>query len=234
MGGKGKRLGGLTAATPKPMLPVHGKPFLESLIRQLRNSGLKDLILLCGYRAERIRDYFGDGSAFGVRIRYSVETRPMGTAGAVKSAARWLEPGKNFLLMNGDTFFRNDWRELMGFHKRKRADLTMAVTRVSGSSISTRRFGSVVLDADKRVTGFSEKVPAGRVAYLNAGIYAMHPRLLRLIPRGKPFSLEHQVFPLLAGRRFYGWPVRGRFVDIGTVAAYRNASREIPRMEAKT
>jgi NDP-sugar pyrophosphorylase family protein len=231
VGGKGKRLGRLTAATPKPMLPVHGKPFLETLIGHLRRSGFKDLILLCGYRADRIRNYFGDGSAFGVRIRYNIEKRPMGTAGAVKSASRLLESGKSFLLMNGDTFFQNDFRGLVRFHNRKRADLTMAVARAPRKSASARRFGSLVLDRSGRVLGFSEKGSAGRPAFLNAGLYALHPRVLRMIPRGKPCSLEHQVFPRLAGKQFFAWPVKGRFLDIGTPASYRDAPGRIRRTE---
>ncbi len=225
VGGRGRRLGYLTASMPKSLLPIHGRPFLEHVIVHLKRSGFKNFILLCGYRADRVQGHFQDGRRWGVRIQYSIEPKPMGTAGALKWAERWIDPHQSFLVLNGDTFFKTDLRKLTRFHAKSRADLTMVLTKPENRTASRKEYGSVILDHRKRVIRFIEKAPLKQPAYINAGVYVCHPRILRLIPKNRPCSLEQEIFPRLIEGRFYGWPVKGYFMDIGTVARYRKAAR---------
>jgi NDP-sugar pyrophosphorylase family protein len=224
VGGRGKRLGALTGSLPKPMLPVHGRPFLEYVLRELKRSGFSEVVLLCGYRAKRVRDYFGDGARWGLKLHYSVEKKPMGTGGALRAAERWLDPDRSFLLLNGDTYLKTDFRRPIRFHARRRADLTILLARIRSRKAAERHYGSVLLDRNRKVVGFAEKAPVGREAYVNAGVYVIHPRMLRRIPKNRSSSLEREFFPKLVGGRFYGWPVIADFMDIGTVVRYREAT----------
>ena len=226
-GGRGRRLGFLTSFAPKPMLKVSNRPFLEHVILDLRKQGFKDLILLCGYQANRIKDYFRDGDQWKVRIQYSIETHPLGTGGAIKLAEPYLNRRQSFLLLNGDTFLKDHLKQMIRFHQRVRARLTMAVSKVVGPSETGRQFGSLTLNQHRQIVQFSEKVSTPHSVYLNAGAYVVHPSILRMIPKGKPFSLEHQLFPRLISRRFYGWPAKAKFMDIGTVSRYRIVAQKL-------
>lgn len=226
-GGRGRRLGYLTRAVPKPMLKVAKRPFLEHVIVHLRGQGFREIVLLCGYRHRILRDYFGDGGRWRIHIQYSVENRPMGTGGAVRLAAPLLGSKRSFLLLNGDTYCKSDLAGMIRAHREKRARVTMGVTKHSGRKGEVRRSGSVTLDARNRVVAFEEKAAGTETVYLNSGIYVVNPGVLRLIPAGRPYSLEQQLFHKLIGKRLFGWPMKGDFVDIGTVSGYRKAARRL-------
>jgi D-glycero-alpha-D-manno-heptose 1-phosphate guanylyltransferase len=217
-GGLGTRLRDTVRDVPKPMAPVAGKPFLEYLINSLALQGYKDVILSVGYKWETIRGYFGDGDAFDVRLRYCVEDTPLGTGGALREA---LESGEasRFIVFNGDTFNRLDYRDMEAHHTSKKALFTVGLVYKRNAG----RYGLVHVDEEGRILRFSEKTSSG-CGYINSGVYIMDKAILDLMPCGH-FSLEADLFPKLVGNAFYGYPDRHFFVDIGVVSTYRYVNR---------
>ncbi len=211
-GGLGTRLGSLAADTPKPMLEIAGRPFLELQIRYLAGQGISDVVLCVGHLAGRVRAHFGDGSAFGVRIAYALENRQLGTGGAVRNALPLISGG-SVLICNGDSFVDFDVAALAKLHARLGSLATLVLVSVEDPS----RFGSVVLGPDGRITRFDEKIGSG-AGQVNAGVYLVERRLIEQMPPG-PASLERDVFPMLTDGRLGGLPVTGRMVDIGTPEA---------------
>lgn len=222
-GGLGTRLGKLTQGQPKPMMPIGEKPFLEYLIKTLSSAGFTDVVLLVGYRADRIMDYFRDGQAWGMNIRYSVESTPMGTGGALKLAATVIKKNTKWLIvLNGDSFLECDYQRLLEFHVQKKAHVTLALSL----AVDRERFGSVSINKENVVTGFLEKTNTGASPFINAGVYVMNPDTLAGIPNGKACSLELEVIPQLVGNGVYGFPIEGYFVDIGLPESYCQAVRD--------
>ena len=211
-GGLGTRIRSLYPDLPKPLIPIHGKPFLEHQIVQLRDQGFHDFVLCVSYRADQIVDHFQDGAAWGVRLRYSYEQEPLGTAGALRYAASYWED--TALVVNGDTFIKADFRNLIDAH-RARSDAGGSIGLVAMPD--TSRYGQVLIDAQQHVTAFREKDQSASAGWINAGVYVLEPRVLDLIPIGRAGSIEREVFPpLAADRRLYGFPLDGAFVDMGT------------------
>lgn len=220
-GGLGKRLGKLTRSTPKPLLPVGGRPFLEYLVWNLRRHGITKVVFCVGYLAEKIKDHFGDGRRFGVSIDYVVEREPAGTGGALLLAQPLLK--ENFLVVNGDTLFDFNYLDLGLFLEESRSAAAMALCFLSDAG----RYGRVRLE-ECVVKGFAEKAGGGPGA-VNAGVYAVKKEVLAWLP-GVPSSLETELFPLLAGSgylagRIYG----GFFIDIGVPESLREADAAVPR-----
>ena len=120
-GGIGERLRPITNNIPKPMVPVNGKSFLQYHIEELKRAGIKDIVLCTGYLSNKIQEYFGDGSKFDVKIKYSIEKKPLGTAGAIKNAEKYVN--NTFLVLNGDSYLKIDYNKLINFHKSKKAKL---------------------------------------------------------------------------------------------------------------
>lgn len=222
-GGLGKRLRAVVSDRPKAMALIKGKPFLEYQIRFLAGQGVKDVVLCLGYFYQQIMEYFGDGQRFGVRLTYSIEREPLGTGGAVKNAES--QPKQTFLVLNGDTYFEIDLRELLKAHREGGGLATLALVEVEDAS----RFGAVSLDSRGFVTSFAEKSSAG-AGLINGGIYVFEPSVLDYIPPRTKVSLEEEVFPALAERRLLrGHVARGYHIDIGTPESYAQAQRELPR-----
>ena len=163
------------------------------------------------------QDEFGDGRDLGVTIEYSKETKPLGTAGAVKLAQIYFE-GPEFLVMNGDSFLELDLSELIRFHHAHGGLATMAVVQVENAG----RYGTVHADSNHRITEFSEKTGDDSPGLINAGVYVFSRALLDHIPHG-PASLEKDVFPKILGQGVYAAEQRGIFIDIGTPADYARA-----------
>jgi NDP-sugar pyrophosphorylase family protein len=227
-GGLGTRLGDLTKGMPKPMLRIHEKPFLESLIAKLKALAFTEIIMLVSYRADQIMEYFGDGKRWNVNIRYSVETQPMGTAGAIKSAEHLIKgTGEDFLILNGDSFLDYDYGKLIKFHRRTGSNFTMALTKVQYAD----RYGAVAINRRNQIIRFSEKDNHSGPQLINTGVYVVNKAVLSLIPADKPCSLEREIFPNLIGKRCYGLPVEGYFIDIGTPESYHKALKEFKTME---
>ena len=218
VGGVGSRLRGVIGSDlPKPMAPIGGRPFLAWLLDQLRDAGCRDVWLLTGHRGEVIEQFVGDGAAWGLRVRYSREPEPLGTAGALRHALPGLSTD-TCLVMNGDSYLAAPLPRLLGSHARFRPVLTMALARVA----DTRRYGSVELGAADLVTAFREKEagPMPRPGLINAGVLVMETALLGSIPTGRPVSLEQEVLPTLVDGRVRGEVFDVPFVDIGVPESY--------------
>ena len=153
VGGPGTRLQPLTYETPKSMVPVLNKPFMEHTLAHLKQFGIEDIILALNYLPEAFRNYFGDGSRFGVRLTYCLEKEPMGTAGAVKNAEQYLNG--TFIVLNGDTFTDLDIADMLASHRNQGSKATISLTYVDNPSA----FGVVETDRDHRVKRFIEKPP---------------------------------------------------------------------------
>jgi NDP-sugar pyrophosphorylase family protein len=210
---------------PKALASVGDKPFLELLVRQLGSQKFHQLVMCTGYLAEQIQEVFQDGSDFGATIEYSKETAPLGTAGALKLAQRYVQNEPEFLVINGDTFLEIDFNEFILSHRRHGSLATMAVVPVENSS----RYGTVQVGADGRILGFMEKKGHNVPGIINAGVYVFSNAALALIPQG-PVSLERDVFPLLMEQEFYAIEQRGMFIDIGTPDDYARAKKLADRL----
>jgi D-glycero-alpha-D-manno-heptose 1-phosphate guanylyltransferase len=214
-GGLGTRLRGVVSDRPKPLAPVDGIPFLEILLNALAAKGVREFILLTGYKGEMIEQHFRSLDKPGLTIRCSPEEIPLGTGGAVKNAARFATDPS--LLVNGDTFFDADLESLLRFHGEHRADATLSLLAVEDVS----RYGSVFIDHTGMITRFCEK-DEGKTGpgLINAGVSLLDRDFIHSLPDG-PFSMERDIFPSLAGsNRMFGLCREGVFYDIGTPESY--------------
>lgn len=221
-GGLGTRLQAAYDSGPKALAPVSGRPFLDYQLAWLARQGVRSAVLCVGYRHAQIEARYPAGAGDPV-IRYSVEETPLGTAGAVKHAEAAIE-GEQFFVMNGDSLADVSLAELLAFHRGHNALATIAVVEVADAA----RYGSVALDGDGRVTGFAEKGAASGPGRVNAGVYVMERAVLAMIPAGRAYSLEREVFPSLLGRSLYGFSANGSFIDIGVPEDLRSAQTVIP------
>lgn len=238
--GKGTRLGALTAATPKPMLPVGGVPLLGRILAWLRAAGVTEVAINLHHAANVITSYVGDGSAFGVEVTWSYEETLLGTAGAAKRLQGFLD--ERFVVVYGDVFWNIDLQRLVAFHSAQLAHaqadagLTMSLYHVPNPT----ECGLVALDDEQggRVLRFVEKPPAHEVFtdLANAGLYICDPAVLELAPEGEPWDFGRDLLPLLLER---GWPVfglplaPGEFViDIGTPAGLQRAEAQAGQIPA--
>ncbi len=221
-GGLGKRLRSVIADRPKPMAPVGEVPFLELLCRELTRDGITDLTFAVGYLGEQIEEYFGDGSRFGFRASYAYEKELLGTAGAIKNAARCITGGR-FLVLNADTFYRMNYAKLFDFCEKEQLEMGLVLRRVPDIT----RYGEAVLTGP-RLTGFNEKSSEPREGTINGGIYLMTKTLAAEIPEGK-VSLENEMIPrwLSEGRRLGGFVNDGYFIDIGVPEDYYRFVRDV-------
>lgn len=227
-GGEGMRLRPLTLGKPKPMLPVANRPLLEYALLHLSSSGYTSIILTLHYLSEKIAGYFGDGSRLGLKLSYSLEDAPLGTAGGVRKAVNELGlEGGRVLVWSGDILSAPSLSEMMEAHKRSGAPLTMAVTRVEEPS----RYGVVDVDEEGWVRNFVEKPAPGEAAsnLINAGIYLIEPEALNLIPPNKSFDFARDLFPLLLkrGDPIFTWPINGYWSDIGSPESYLDANHAV-------
>ncbi len=197
-----------------PMASIAGKPLLEHLFRFLSDSGIKDLILAVHHHADTIKSYFGNGSRFGVDITYSEEDIPLGTAGAIKRAERYLDD--TFLVLNGDSYSQIDIANFLDFHQTKRSRCTIGLLLPHDAL----QQGNVLLEGSK-VISFSEKKQLIN-GFISRGIYLLEPAILDIIEPEKKVSLEHDIFPILAKEgSLWGYPFEGHFMSIGQPETYQ-------------
>jgi NDP-sugar pyrophosphorylase family protein len=220
-GGKSSGLKSLTELLPKPMLRVKNKPILEHNIEMLKNHGIKDIIISLGYRGNKIKEYFGDGSQFGVNLSYVEEEEPMGTAGPLNLLKEEIK--STFILMNGDELKDIDIEDMFAFHKKNKSVATLALTTVENPS----EYGVAVMNGNKVMT-FIEK-PSKQNApskLISAGLYILEPEVLKIVPEG--FSMiENDVFPKLAmNEKLLGYVFSGQWFDARTPDMYNEAKRE--------
>ena len=214
-GGFGTRLRSVVADVPKVLAPVGGRPFLAYLLERLERAGVLDTVLLVGYKADLVQEAFGE--RFGaMRLAYSNETEPLGTAGAIRLALPKLG-NETVLMMNGDSFCEVDFHAFLSAHRGHSGGATITLTHVENAS----RFGRVQVDGSERVVRFEEKNPVPAPGWINAGIYLLQRTLIAGIPLGKALSIERDVFPdWVAKERVSGFRGGGRFIDIGVPESY--------------
>jgi NDP-sugar pyrophosphorylase family protein len=220
-GGLGKRLREISGDNPKTMMEVGGRPFLEYQILQLKNQGFADIVLCTGYRSEVLERYFGSGEQLGVQLRYSRETEPLGTGGALKRALA-LTSSPHVIALNGDSLVEADLASLIQLHVGRGAAATIALAHVDDAY----RFGRVEIDEQGVVTRFSEKGATGP-GWINAGLYILSRSVLEGIPDGM-VSIEHEVFPHLLGGKpgLLAKPFPGFFIDMGIPSDYQKLAND--------
>lgn len=219
-GGRGRRLLPYSTNFPKPLMPVGERPILEILLCRLRDQGLTEILVATGHLEELIRAYFGDGGKWGIRISYSREQKPMGTAGPLDLVRDQLSD--TFLLINGDTLTDINFRDLITFHREMRAAATVAVYPRNVSI----DFGVVEIDAGDLVTGWREKP---NLEYsVSTGIYAIERASLSALPRDTMVNLPDFLTTLrVQGQRVAAYAHRGYWLDIGRPEDYERACRDV-------
>lgn len=219
-GGQGERLRPLTNERPKAMVPVAGRPIMEHQIAWLREGGVTDVVALCGYKGHVIRDHFGDGSAFGVRMHYSFEEEPLGRGGALRQGHEMFLASEEgpAIALNGDVITRQPLQDLIDYHRRKGAAATLMLVPLRSP------YGIARTDRAGRITSFTEK-PA-LPYWINAGIYVLSPEFFRRLPvKG---DHEDTVFPELAAEgRLYGFKSRAYWRAVDSVKDLTEAEREL-------
>jgi mannose-1-phosphate guanylyltransferase len=225
-GGKGTRLRPLTVYTPKPIVPICNRPFLLYQIDTLRRAGITDITLSLSYQPNKIEQLLGDGSDHGVKLKYTVEPQPMGTAGAYKFAEDLIrEPT---VVFNGDILTDLDLKAVIREHTERNATATIVLTPVDNPS----SYGLVETESDGRIKRFLEKPKAEEITCntINAGTYILEPKALDFIPPGENYSFEYGLFPdlLKRGEPFFAHvPTRTYWIDIGTPERYLQAHQDL-------
>jgi NDP-sugar pyrophosphorylase family protein len=227
--GKGTRISHVAGGSPKPMLPIGERPLLERLIGWLRESGITSVAINLHHLPEVIPAYFGNGAAHGVSLTYSFEPELLGTAGAAKALAAFLD--ERFVVVYGDIFTNCDLRRIIDAHQLPRADghslLTMAVYRVTNPT----ECGLVELATDGRIVRFIEKPPVEDVFtdLANTGLLVCEPQILNLIPAKTVYDFSRDLIPYLlnTGAPIYGVELQAHefLIDIGTPAGYERAQQ---------
>ncbi|PIT87669.1 MAG: hypothetical protein COU31_01825 [Candidatus Magasanikbacteria bacterium CG10_big_fil_rev_8_21_14_0_10_40_10] len=220
-GGLGTRLRPLTDTIPKPLLPVQGKPIMQYAVENLAKYGFREIILGISYHADKIKEYFGDGSKFGVKLEYSLEKTPLGTGGAVRQAA--TNAGDEFVLVWGDNLSDVDIGVLRAVHHQSDCWITMTLTPRD----DVENFGVAVLDKDK-IIGFVEKPARDQSPskLINAGVFVIKKIALDILPEGVS-SIEKQCLESLAVQgRIGAYRHLGQWFPTDTIAKYELAQRE--------
>ncbi|MGH7442975.1 MAG: sugar phosphate nucleotidyltransferase, partial [bacterium] len=225
-GGFGTRLRPLTFGLPKPMVPVANRPIMQRTVELLTRHGITEQVALLYFQPERIRAYFGDGSAFGARMDYVSAEGDLGTAGSVKLGQSVIGR-QRFLVISADVLTDFDLSAALAFHEQRKALATLVLTRVE----NPLQFGVVIADKEGRITRFLEKPSWGEVFSdtINTGIYILEPEVFDLIPEDRDFDFSKDLFPLMLsqGLPLYGYIAPGYWKDIGTLSEYLNVHRDI-------
>ncbi len=224
-GGEGSRLRPLTVGRPKPMVPLVSRPVMEHILLLLKQHGISEVVVTVQYLAGVIQSYFGDGSQLGMRIEYTVEDVPLGTAGSVKQAQHLLT--ETFLVISGDALTDYDLTAIIEEHHRRGAMATLTLARVS----NPLEYGVVITNDDGTVRQFLEKPSWSEVFSdtVNTGIYVLEPKVLNYCPTSQSFDFSQDLFPILMrnGDPIYGHIAEGYWCDIGNLEEYARATRDI-------
>lgn len=229
--GLGTRLKPLTDTCPKPMVPLAGVPLLERTVRHLAAHGVTDMAINLHHLPQVVMEHFGDGSAFGVRLRFSVEDELLGTAGALNvfrdmlagpSAEPAAEP---FLVWYGDVFSTVNVTAMAAFHRNAGGLATVGLYRVDNPT----QCGLVDMDAAGRITRFVEKPREAFTDLANAGVYICHPDMLKCIPPQGVCDFGRDVFPALLEAQIplYGYPIDEYLIDIGSHEKLAKANADL-------
>jgi NDP-sugar pyrophosphorylase family protein len=219
VGGQGTRMRPLTNHIPKNIVPLCGAPFLTYQVQALRKAGIREIVFSIGYRPQDIKKVFKRGSHLGVKIHYALETHPLGTAGAIKNAEKFVK-GSPTVVLNGDILTDIPLATMIALHKKKRHWATLGLVRVEDPTA----YGLVLMDARGNITKFLEKPAAEEVVTdtINAGVYVFEPEVFDLIPPKVNYSAERALFPHLLKDQhpFGGFVWEGYWQDIGTPRKY--------------
>ena len=222
-GGEGTRLRPLTYTTPKPVMPLAGRPFLTFMLDWAHSHGVEEVILSCGFMSDDVKRVLGD-IYDGMRLRYVVEEEPLGTAGPVRLAHDEGLLEERLLVLNGDVLTDIDLTAELEQHERLGASATLALHPVDDTS----SYGVVPTAEDGAVEAFIEKgggeAPTNRI---NAGAYVIEREVVDRIPAGRSVSFEREVFPSLVGEGLYGYAAAGYWIDIGTPERYLEATWDL-------
>lgn len=220
-GGRGSRLDPYSRILPKPLFPIGDKPIASILVHQLKSAGANEIIMCLGYLADLLMTYFRDGSDFGVPIRYSIETDPLGTAGPLKNVTHLKD---NFLVVNGDELTTLDFQALYEHHLKMNADMTVAVQMKTTHS----SFGVLEIK-DGQVIAYSEKPT--RNYWASMGIYVINKRALSVIPENEKFDMPELVQRLLSdGAQIVSYESQDLWYDIGTLNDLEKAKEEFAQL----
>lgn len=224
-GGEGTRLRPLTSNLPKPMMPLANRPMMEHIVRLLQRHGFDEIVVTLAFLPNAIRNYFGDGSEFGVRMVYATEETPLGTAGSVRNAMAELQ--ERFLVISGDVLTDIDLSALVQFHEDRKALATICLTPVD----NPLEFGIVITRDDGSIERFLEKPGWGQVFSdtVNTGIFVLEPEIFEHIPPDRSVDFSTDVFPPLldAGAPLFAQVVHGHWEDVGTHQAYVRAHQDV-------
>jgi mannose-1-phosphate guanylyltransferase len=222
-GGEGTRLRPLTLTTPKPVLPLAGRPFLTFMLEWLHGHGVEEAILSLGFLSDAVHAVLGDIQS-GMRLRYVHEDEPLGTAGPVRLAADEGILAERFFVLNGDVLNDMDLTAQLQQHERTGAAGTLALIEVDDVS----SYGVVPTDDEGRVLEFREKAPGpAPTNRINAGAYVLERSVVDLIPAGRAVSFEREIFPQMVGNGLYGYAAEAYWIDIGTPERYLEATWDL-------
>ncbi len=216
--GWGTRLRPLTCTIPKTLIPIVNKPVIERQILLLKAAGVKEIVLAVSVMDDVIKNYFKEGEKLGIKIHYTGEKHPKGTAGAMKLAEDYLKDD-NFFMLNGDVILNYDMGEMLKFHEKNNGIGTIAGKTVDDPS----RYGVLIVNNDtNQLLKFLEKdeysPPNGKIVPMpiNAGVYILEPEIFSFVEPNKKVSIERQVFPKVAKeKKLYYYPISGIWKDVG-------------------
>lgn len=225
VGGTGTRLKPITDNLPKPMIPIFGSPLLEINIKKLKKYGIDEVILSTCYKPQKIERYFGNGKSIGVKVNYVFEEVPLGTAGAIKNAEKFIDD--TFLVFNADILTRIDIANLIKFHEEKNAQVTIAATEVE----NPWSYGVIEHCDNKYITAFKEKPKPNETSskLINAGIYVFEPEILDEIPEKTIVSVEKDTYPYLLenGFKMTVYNECSYWMDLGTPEKYMQVHADV-------
>lgn len=225
VGGSGTRLRPFTNYLPKPMIPIMGRPLLQRTCERLLECNINEVVMNPCYMPHKIMEHFEDGREYGLKVHYEKEREPLGTGGTIKNTERHYTD--SFFVFNADILHDVPLQEMMRYHKKMKADVTIAATYMDDPT----PYGTINYDADGYIFEFREKPKPEQVTshYINAGIYIFEPHVLQMIPSGRPVSVEREVFPYLlkAGRPLAVYRCDNYWMDIGTPGKYLQSHQDI-------
>ncbi len=225
LGGQGTRLRPFTITTPKSFLPIANIPMIHYQLVLLAKYKIDNVVLAVSPHCQKHREFFSIAKSLGINLHLSCERKPLGTAGGIRNAYKFLKGNEPFFVFNGDIISDCDLDKMLECHKVSGADVSIAVVEVE----NPRDFGVIIVDGEKRISQFIEK-PQNPVSNLiNAGIYIIHPEILDEMPADREVSIEREVFPALIerGKKLFAYVHKGYWKDVGTIQNYRSANFDI-------
>ena len=218
-GGLGTRLRPLTNKKPKPMLPLGKKPLLEYLIEWIKKNGVKEIVLCVSYLHKMIEDYFEDGQKFGVKIEYAISSKPLATAGQLKTAQKFIDD--TFVCVYGDSIFDFSLKNMIAEHKEKKSFITMGLyeykTSIKYGVVDTKNNGKVLFWNEKPVIK----------SKINMGCYIMEPNILNFIPKNKPYEMDVVIKKAISKRKTVNSIlIKNGFIDVGDKKTYEKLNLE--------